>query len=91
MLVPEEHESPWEFHVRYMTEVFGRRDPECVWCGQAVFMALQGWHSGGIWTTMEIHEGPCSSGLDGPGTRCEDSPDGEHSCFAADLQAWLAS
>jgi ribosomal protein S27AE len=78
--------NPWAWFVDDMLELFGRRDPECVWCGKTVFMALQGPRSGGIWTTEEADEGPCSSGLDGPGTRCPESPDGEHSCFAT--EAW---
>lgn len=79
--------SPWNVHVACMLETFGRRNPECVWCGATVYMALQGFFSGGVWTTEEVDEGPCSGCLDGPGTRCAGAPDGERSCFAT--QAWL--
>lgn len=91
MIRPQEDESPWDFHVRYMEDVFGRRDPECVLCGQNVYMALQGFFGGGIWTTEEADEGPASPGLNGPATDCAESPDGRHSCFAVDANKWLAS
>jgi hypothetical protein len=77
----------WDDHVRYMLRVFGRRDPECVWCGENVYMSLQGLHSGGIWTTESADEGPCQE-VDGHGVRCVESPDGRHSCFAVDPEAW---
>jgi hypothetical protein len=51
-------------------------------------MALQGLHSGGIWTTERAYEGPASSGLNGLKTRCAESPNGEHSWFASDTEVW---
>jgi hypothetical protein len=75
--------------VEFMEETFGRRDPECVWCGATVHMTSQALFAGGVWTTEEAHEGPARGGawLTGPGTRCSESPDGEHSCFAT--EKWL--
>ena len=34
--------SPWQAHVEWMYEHYGRRDPECFWCGKSVYMSLQG-------------------------------------------------
>lgn len=83
-------DSPWDVHIEYMLRVFGRRDPDCAWCGETVYMSLQGSFSGGIWTTDALKEGPMTA-ADGPSTECPQSPDGEHSCFALDTEAWLAS
>ena len=80
-------DDPWGIFGSDMLDLFGRRDPECVWCGQTVYMALQTAVSGGVWTTEEADEGPYSEGLNDPGTRCPESPDGEHSCFAT--EKWL--
>jgi hypothetical protein len=73
-------ESPWEVHIATVTERYGRRDPECMYCGERVWMALQGLFGGGVWTTDPDAEGPASSGLNGDGTRCPSSPDREHDC-----------
>jgi hypothetical protein len=71
-------DHPWRVHVVYMLETYGRRDPECVHCGERVWMALQGFCSGGTFTTDRAAEGPTSDGLNDPGTRCPRSPDGRH-------------
>lgn len=83
----------WELFESRMLELYGSRDPECVWCGETVYMALQTHTGGGIFTTDESAEGPCSNGLNGPGTHCAASPDGDHSCrptekFAQEQVAW---
>ena len=70
--------SPWEVHEEHMRRYYGRRDPECFWCGETVYMALQGFYSGGTWTTDPVSEGPLSVGGDGLATRCPESPDDGH-------------
>jgi hypothetical protein len=75
-------ESPWQVFVDEMYERYGRRDPECFWCGERVRMVLQNFYSGGTWTTDEDAEGPCSYSTP-EGARCERSPDGEHDVFTA--------
>jgi len=72
--------EPWDAFTAYMYSAYGRRDPECIHCGQRVWMALQGFYSGGMLTTDPSHEGPVSGGdLQDAEFRCEWSPDGEHS------------
>ena len=89
MSIRPDAEDFWDVFDAFMVERFGRRDPECVWCGQTVYMTSQGPFAGGVWTTEEAHEGPALDGewLNGPGTRCPEAPDGEHSCFAT--EKWL--
>ena len=50
--------SPWQVFVDEMYDRFGRRDPDCFWCGETVYMSLQGFFSGGRWTTEKDLEGP---------------------------------
>lgn len=69
--------APWEFHVEWMDEHYGRRDPECFWCGERVVMSLQGFYGGGIWTSDHEDEGPGTAAC-GPGVTCPTSPDGAH-------------
>ena len=74
------HLGPWDRHVAWMNVVYGRRDPECIHCGQRVWMTLQGFYAGGSWTTDPRHEGPLFGGesLADEGQGCASSPDGEH-------------
>jgi len=74
---PQEVPTPWELHVDWMVTHYGRRDPACVYCGEHIWMALQGFLGGGSWTTKQADEGPASS-LDQVGQRCSESPDSEH-------------
>ncbi len=70
-------DPPWEVHIAWMLEHYGRRDPECFWCAENVWMSLQGFYSGGAWTTDPGEEGP-GSAAHGPSTECAVSPDGAH-------------
>jgi hypothetical protein len=89
--VIDRHDS-WETcveaFVEQMMEMFGERANECVWCGETVYMALQGLDWGGIWTTVDEDEGPGSPGINGPGTICGESPNREHSCFSLGADRW---
>ena len=78
----DDPKGPWEFHVEWMDEHYGRRDPECFWCGEHVVMSLQGFYGGGIWTTDENLEGPCTA-ASGPSTVCSSSLDYQHDVLAA--------
>jgi len=71
------NESPWQVFIDEMHGTYGRRDPECFWCGEMVYMSLQGFFFGGIWTTDSELEGPSKAAW-GPSTECSRSPDGEH-------------
>ena len=68
--------SPWQVFVDEMYDRFGRRDPDCFWCGETVYMSLQGFFSGGRWTTEKDLEG-LGTAAD-RGVRCAASPDDEH-------------
>lgn len=70
-------DDPWETHIDFMYEHFGRRDPDCTWCGRPVVMALQGFYSGGTWSTDSDDEGPHSAPSP-EAMRCDESPDEEH-------------
>jgi hypothetical protein len=69
-------DDPWQEHIDFMYGHYGRRDPECVWCGHRVVVALQGFYGGGSWSTDTDDEGPASS--PGDGRTCAASPDGTH-------------
>jgi hypothetical protein len=72
------HDGPWEDFIDYMELTYGTRSLLCDWCKRPVWMALQGFYGGGVWTTDKEHEGPASNGLNEPGTVCSESPDDEH-------------
>ena len=68
--------TPWEVFIDEMLGRHGRRDSECFWCGETVYMSLQGFYSGGIWTTDADLEGP-GTAASGPSVECAASLDGE--------------
>ena len=65
-----------------MYEHYGRRDPECFWCGETVYMSLQGFLGGGSWTTNSAEEGPGNVASLGA-MFCEPSPDHMHDVLNA--------
>ncbi len=67
---------PWQDHIAFMHANYGRRDPACRWCGESVWMALQGFYAGGP-VHLFRDEGPLGTGCP-PGTDCPSSPDGQH-------------
>ena len=78
------HEGPhWtasDMHILEMQETYGTRSPVCNWCGEPVWMSLQGFFSGGSWTTNPDNEGPnfgCKE-LDVQAEQCAKSLSGRH-------------
>jgi hypothetical protein len=76
-------ERVWKRHIAELEEDYGRRDPECVWCGRTVYMAFFHYFGvGAVWTTDEADEGGCPGDHGSrSGIECSVAPDGEHSCF----------
>jgi hypothetical protein len=77
----ERQPSAWDEFVDYMEMTYGTRSPLCDWCKKPVWLSLQGFYGGGMWTTDKEHEGPVSASLGGPGTEpgtvCSESQDPE--------------
>lgn len=71
-------QMPWDAHIAFMVEKYGRRDPACAHCHRRVVMGCQGFYGGGFWTTNHGDEGPASPIRDQDALRCTASPTGEH-------------
>ena len=73
-------QTPWDEHVAYMEREYGTRSPACLHCSEPVWLALQGFFSGGSWTTNPDNEGPnfgCKE-LDVQAEQCAKSLSGRH-------------
>ena len=74
----EAPDNPWEAHELFMEMFYGGRFPTCCYCGKTVVMALQGFYSGGSFTTQLEAEGPLfgdpGGDLDLDGFACAESP-----------------
>ena len=74
------HRTASDMHILEMQETYGTRSPVCNWCGEPVWMSLQGFFSGGSWTTNPDNEGPnfgCKE-LDVQAEQCAKSLSGRH-------------